>query len=57
MGCRREIAKQIREQEADYLIAVKNNQPNLAQNRKYRCAIGSTLAGSQVSSCPSARTW
>ncbi len=26
------------------------------QNRKYRCAIGSTLAGSQVSSSPSART-
>ena len=27
-----------------------------AQNRKYRCAIGSTVAGSQVSSTPSART-
>ena len=27
------------------------------QNRKYLCAIGSTLAGSQVSNCPSARTW
>ncbi|MBF5094629.1 hypothetical protein F1643_09245 [Azospirillum sp. INR13] len=26
------------------------------QNRKYRCAIGRTSAGSQVSSCPSART-
>ena len=26
------------------------------QNRKYRCAIGSTAAGSQVSSTPSART-
>ena len=26
------------------------------QNRKYRCAIGSTVAGSQVSSSPSART-
>jgi hypothetical protein len=26
------------------------------QNRKYRCAIGSTIAGSQVSSSPSART-
>jgi hypothetical protein len=26
------------------------------QNRKYRCAIGSTVAGSQVSSTPSART-
>jgi predicted transposase YbfD/YdcC len=31
MGCQREIVKQIIEQEADYLIAVKNNQPNLAQ--------------------------
>ena len=26
------------------------------QNRKYRCAIGNTSAGSQVKSCPSART-
>jgi len=26
------------------------------QNRKYRCAIGNTVAGSQVSSTPSART-
>ena len=26
------------------------------QNRKYRCANGNTVAGSQVSSCPSART-
>ena len=26
------------------------------QNRKYRCAIGSTVAGSQVNSTPSART-
>ena len=26
------------------------------QNKKYRCARGSTRAGSQVSSCPSART-
>ena len=32
-------------------IAVERNQ-----NRKYRCAIGSTDAGSQVSSTPSART-
>ena len=26
------------------------------QNRKYLCAIGSTVAGSQASNCPSART-
>jgi hypothetical protein len=26
------------------------------QNRKYRCAIGSTVAGSQVNRTPSART-
>ena len=26
------------------------------QNKKYRCAIGKLVAGSQVSSCPSART-
>src|SRR5262249_39969902 len=30
--------------------------PQNNQNRKYRCAIGNTLAGSQVSSSPSART-
>ena len=27
--------------------------PPLDQNKKYRCAIGSTVAGSQVSSSPS----
>ena len=27
------------------------------QNKKYRCAIGNTLAGSHVSTVPSARTW
>jgi len=27
-----------------------------SQNRKYRCAIGSFVAGSQVSNSPSART-
>lgn len=31
MGCQREIVKQIIEQEGDYIIAVKNNQPTLAQ--------------------------
>jgi predicted transposase YbfD/YdcC len=31
MGCQREIVKQIIEQGADYIIAVKNNQPTLAQ--------------------------
>jgi predicted transposase YbfD/YdcC len=31
MGCQPEIVKQICEQGADYIIAVKNNQPNLAQ--------------------------
>lgn len=31
MGCQREIVKQIIDQEADYIIAVKNNQPTLAQ--------------------------
>ena len=31
-------------------------QPQPPQNKKYRCASGSTLAGSQVSSTPSART-
>jgi hypothetical protein len=30
--------------------------PRARQNRKYRCAIGSTEAGSQVRSSPSART-
>lgn len=31
MGCQREIVKQICEQGAGHIIAVKNNQPNLAQ--------------------------
>lgn len=31
MGCQREIVKQVIEQEGDYIIAVKNNQPTLAQ--------------------------
>jgi predicted transposase YbfD/YdcC len=31
MGCQREIVKQIIDQGADFIIAVKNNQPTLAQ--------------------------
>jgi len=31
MGCQREIAKQIRTQEADYILALKTNQPELHQ--------------------------
>lgn len=31
MGCQREIVQQIVEAQADYVIAVKNNQPGLAQ--------------------------
>lgn len=31
MGCQREIVKQIIDKNADYIIAVKNNQPTLAQ--------------------------
>jgi len=34
----------------------KTSLPSLRQNKKYRCAIGSTVAGSQVRSTPSART-
>jgi len=36
--------------------AVAPRLPRLAQNRKYFCASGSTVAGSQVSNWPSART-
>lgn len=36
---------------------VSQSDPSGSQNRKYFCAIGSTFAGSQVSNCPSARTW
>jgi hypothetical protein len=32
------------------------DRPHFIQNRKYRCAIGNTSAGAQVSSSPSART-
>ena len=36
--------------------ARRQNAIGAHQNRKYRCAIGSTVAGSQVSNTPSART-
>ena len=38
-----------------YLIKFMNFS-DLYQKRKYLCAIGSTVAGSQVNSSPSART-
>lgn len=31
MGCQKNIAEVIKEQEADYLLAVKDNQPTLYQ--------------------------
>jgi hypothetical protein len=37
-------------------IVVQARPPGPPQNRKYLCAIGSSVAGSQVSSWPSART-
>ncbi len=33
------------------------SQRAASQKRKYRCAIGSTFAGSHQSNWPSARTW
>ena len=38
------------------LVRVDAQGASYGQNRKYRCAIGSTVAGSHVSNCPSART-
>jgi hypothetical protein len=35
---------------------MRRSNGEIDQNRKYLCAIGSTVAGSQVSSTPSART-
>ena len=32
MGCQSDIAKQIIAQEADYVLSLKENQPNLYQN-------------------------
>ena len=32
MGCQREIAQKIVDKQADYVVAVKNNQPSLAQS-------------------------
>lgn len=32
MGCQTEIAKKIREEEADYILQVKNNQKKLLEN-------------------------
>ncbi|MDR1030711.1 MAG: ISAs1 family transposase, partial [Treponema sp.] len=34
MGCQKDRAGKIREQEADYLLAVKDNQPTLHQDSK-----------------------
>lgn len=42
--------------ESDPSISGKTVRSRPAQNKKYRCAIGSTVAGSQVSNTPSART-
>src|SRR5882757_4870960 len=42
--------------DAGALVAFQNHDERAVQNKKYRCANGSTRAGSQVSSCPSART-
>ncbi|CAM2161097.1 hypothetical protein PT2222_90314 [Paraburkholderia tropica] len=40
---------------SNFVLAVRESRTD--QNRKYRCAIGSTVAGSQVSNWPSATTW
>ena len=32
MGCQQEIAKKIVDKKADYVLALKDNQPNLCQN-------------------------
>ncbi len=37
-------------------VYAEHGDPGVSQNRKYRCAIGSSVAGSQVSNWPSART-
>ena len=39
-----------------YLLSCSFNESTDSQNRKYLCAIGSSFAGSQVSSTPSALT-
>ena len=42
--------------EGEELGEAEHRTVGFAQNKKYRCASGSTLAGSQVSNAPSART-
>ena len=51
IGCQKEIVKQIVKKEADYVIAVKSNQKNLAKNieRVFEEAIKNRLAGFRAS--------
>jgi predicted transposase YbfD/YdcC len=49
MGCQKEIARQVREQGADYVLAVKGNQKNLA------AAIGLQLRRSHAKETPRAK--
>jgi predicted transposase YbfD/YdcC len=45
LGCQREIAQQIREQKADYLLNVKDNQPTLHQEvRRHLLAVREAAA-------------
>jgi len=36
MGCQKKIAKEIRKRSADYVLAVKDNQPSLHENIKHK---------------------
>jgi len=40
MGCQKEIARQVRAQGADYVLAVKDNQPSLAQAIQFQLGRG-----------------
>lgn len=44
MGCQKEIARQVRAQGADYVLAVKDNQPSLAKLLRYKLGRGRPTA-------------
>jgi predicted transposase YbfD/YdcC len=49
MGCQKEIVKQIRVQEADYIVTVKHNQPTLHQHLHAAFAAGDAAGFSSFS--------
>ncbi len=57
LGCQREIAQQIREQKADYLLNVKDNQPTLHQEvRRHLLAVREAASRDAAPATPTGPT-